>query len=169
MGEEFGTGRKNLPPTKLVLIILGVALVVVGIVAFVLRPQASATGSIDAMDSVEVVGQNSMMVAITLTLQGDTKTSYKMRSVSAELDTGKDTYEDEPASAVDFDRYFQGFPVLKSHAVGPLKIQNIEAGGQNKGTIIVTFPVTPDVFANRKSLKVKISAYGEPEPLVLVK
>ena len=42
-------------------------------------------------------------------------------------------------------------------------------GGQIKGTIIVSFPITPDAFASRKSLKVTIQPYDQPVPLVLVK
>jgi hypothetical protein len=167
MGEEFGTASKNLPPTKLVLIILGVVLVIVAIVAFMLRPKSSAAGSIDAVESVELAGQNSVLVAINISLQSGERASFKMRSITATLDTGTETHEDEPASAVDFDRYFQAFPALKQRALAPLKIQTIEPGGQKQGTIIVSFPVTAAGFASKKSLKVTVQAYGEPAPLVL--
>jgi len=167
MGEEFSTAEKNLPPTKLVLIILGVALVIIAIVAFAFRAKPSATGVADSVASVELAGQNSVMVAINVSLQAGEKTSFKMRSVSAQLDNGSEVLEDEPATAVDMDRYFQAFPALKQKSLGPLKIMTIEPGGQNLGTIIVSFPVNAAGFANRKSLKVKVVAYGEPEPLVL--
>src|SRR5215813_578153 len=88
MGEEFGTAEKNLPPTKLVLIILGVALVIVGILAFAFRAKPSATGVADSVQYVELTGQNSVLVAINVSLQGGEKTSFKMRSVTAQLDTG---------------------------------------------------------------------------------
>jgi len=168
MGEEFGTAEKNLPPTKLVLIVIGVAVVVLAILAFILRAKPSASGSIDAVESVELIGQNSVLVAINVSLQGGEKTSFKMRSITATLDTGTETHEDEPASAVDADRYFQAFPTLKQKALPTLKIQTIEPGVKNKGTIIVSFPVTAAGFASKKSLKVTLQAYGEPEPLVLV-
>ena len=92
-----------------------------------------------------------------------------MRSISAELETASGTHEDHPAPAMDFDRYLEAFPPLKTNALPRLEIQTIEVGGQRSGRIIVSFPVTAAEFFNRKSLKVKISAFGESVPLTMTK
>ena len=93
-----------------------------------------------------------------------------MLSRSRTIETGSDKYTDEAASGVDFERYFQAFLALKEHALAPLEPEAmIEPGGEAKGTIIVSFPVTADTFANRKSIKVTIRPYDQPVPLVLTK
>ncbi|HEY1263199.1 MAG TPA: hypothetical protein VGF06_06730 [Terriglobales bacterium] len=169
LGEEYGTAKKNLPPLKILLIVGGILLVVVGILAFVQRPQSPATGSIDEVEMADVPSQGAVIAAINVSLHNGGESSFKMRSVKAEVQTGNDTHCDEPASAVDFDRYLQAFPTLKAHALSPLKVETIAPGGDTKGTILVVFPVTTDAFGQRKSLKVTIEAYGEVKPLVLTK
>jgi len=170
IGEEFGTSKKNLPPVKVVLIVVGVIAVVAAIAAFLLRPKSSGTGSLDDVVGVEVPGQNSVMVAMNVTIANRSKGTLKIHDVKAELDTGGSQYTDEPAAAVDFARYFQALPDLKQHALQPFNIeQQIAPGEESKSTIIVSFPVTADAFKNRKSLTVSIYPYGDTVPLVLSK
>lgn len=169
LGDEFGTGRGNLPPAKIVAIALGIIFVVVGIYAFLNRPKSSASGSIDDLAVVEITGQDSVMVAVTVTIQSSPKTFYKMRSASVEVESSSGTHKDEPAPAVDFERYMAGFPTLKDHTTSPLQMVTIPAGGQLKGSLLVSFPVKLEEFNQRKSLKVTISGFGEPAPLVLTK
>ena len=47
IAEEFGTAKRNLPPAKIVGIVLAVAVVVVGIFAFLERAKPQGGGSID--------------------------------------------------------------------------------------------------------------------------
>lgn len=169
IGQEYGSGKENLPPAKLVGIILGVLVVTLGILAFVFRAKSPAVGTIDDIQMVEVPEQNSVMLAINVSFQNNGKTEYKMRSISAELETASGTYEDHPASAMDFDRYLDAFPQLKTNAIPRLEIQTVEPGGRRSGRVIVSFPVTAAEFANRKSLKVKVSAFGESVPLEMTK
>jgi hypothetical protein len=169
LGNEYGTGKENLPPAKIVGIVLAVIFVVVGIYAFIYRPKSLATGSIDDVVAVDIADQNSVMVAINVTVNNNSKYTFKMREISVETETADGTHTDEPATAVDFARYVQAFPPLQQHALDPLKLETIPIGGQSKGRVIVSFPVSADAFANRKSLKVTISAFGEPVPLVLTK
>jgi hypothetical protein len=170
MGQEFGTGRKNLSPVKIVLIGVGVVVVVALVVALLQHPQSSATGSIDDVASVEIPNQNSVMVAINVSIHNAAQKPYWIHTIKAELDTGTDHFTDEPAAAVDFARYLQAFPALKQHALEPLKSDAmLEPGTETKGTIIVSFPVLSDAFANRKTLKVTIRPYDQPVPLVLTK
>ena len=71
---------------------------------------------------------------------------------------------------MDMDRYYQALPELKRRAMDPLPAETIVApGGTVRGTIVVTFPVAPDAFANRKSLKVTVWPYRSTVPLILSK
>ena len=111
-----------------------------------------------------------VMVAINVSFQNNGVKSYWIHTIKADLDTTTGSFTDDAASPADFDRYFQAFPVLKQHALAPLEREaKINPGGRIAGTVIVTFPVTPDAFANRKSLKVTIQPYDQPVPLVLTK
>lgn len=170
IGEEFGTAKKNLPPLRIILIGVGVILVAWGIAAFLQRPRTSALGSIDEVASVEVPGQNSVMAAINVSFQNNGTKPFWIQTIKAEIQTANGAFSDEAASAVDLDRYYQAFPALKQYARAPLQREaKIEPGGQISGTLVVTFPVTPEVFANRKQLSVIIQPYDQPVPLVLIK
>jgi hypothetical protein len=170
IGEEFGTAKKNLPPARIVLIGVGIVLVVGAILAFFQRPQPSATGSIDQMVSVEIPNQGSVMAAINVSFRNNGVKPFWIHTIKAELDTANGTFSDDAASPVDFDRYYQAFPALKQYAIQPLEREaKIEPGAQIQGTIVVSFPVTPEAFAGRKVLKVIVQPYDQPAPLVLTK
>jgi len=170
IGEEFGTAKKNLPPVKILLIGAALIVVVAGIVQFAQRPSSAATGSLSDIVSVEVPDQNFVMVAINVTVENRGDKPYWIHTLKADLETAGGHFSDQAASAVDFDRYFQAFPVLKENALPALQPEaRIPAGGRLAGTMIVSFPVTADAFAQRKSLKVSIQPYDQPVPLVLSK
>ena|ERR1700688_1831799 len=170
IGEEFGTAKKNLPPVKIVLIGVAVIAVIALIASLSQRPHSATAGSIDDVVSVEIPDQNSIMVAINVSFQNNGAKPYWIHTIKADLDTTTGSFTDDAASPSDFDRYFQAFPTLKQHALSPLEREaRINPGGRTAGTIIVVFPVTPDAFANRKSLKVTIQPYDQPVPLVLTK
>jgi hypothetical protein len=170
IGEEFGNAKKNLPPLKIVLIGVAVIAVIAIIAGLVQRPHSATTGSIDDVVSVEIPDQNMVMVAINVAFQNNGVKPYWIHTIKADLDTGSASFTDDAASPADFDRYFQAFPTLKQHALDPLQREaKINPGGHAQGTIIVAFPVTPDAFAKRKSLKVTIQPYDQPVPLVLTK
>jgi hypothetical protein len=170
IGEEFGTAKKNLPPAKIVLIGLGCLLVITAVVAVLQRPKTPAVGSIDQMVSVEIPDQGSVMVAINVAFQNNGTKPFWIHTIKADLETASGSFTDVAASPADFDRYYQAFPALKQYAIQPLQVETrINPGGQIKGTLIVSFPVTPEAFANRKSLKVSIQPYDQPVPLVLTK
>lgn len=170
IGEEFGTAKKNLPPAKILLI--GAALILVGwgIAALVQRPKTSASGSIDQVVSAEVPNQNLVIVAINVAVQNHGSKPFWIHAMKADLETANGNFSADAVSGVDFDRYFQAFPILKEHALPPLQPDSkILSGGQMSGTMVVGFPVTADTFAGRKSLKVTIQPYDQPVPLVLTK
>jgi hypothetical protein len=170
IGEEFGTAKKNLPPVKVVGI--GVALILVVVVIWmVVQPhRSSATGSIGDVIAVEVPDQHMVLVAINVAFHNHGEKSFWIHNMDAELDLGTEKFKDDAASASDFDRYFQAFPALKTHALPGLKIEDKTLpGGDAQGTIVVSFPVTLDTFNAHKALKVHIQAYDQPVPLEMVK
>ena len=110
------------------------------------------------------------MVAINVTVHNSGEKSLWIHDIKAKIATDGGEFTDEAASAIDFDRYFQAFPVLKTHALAAIPPETkIAPGGQAQGTVVVSFPVTQDVFDKRKSLSVVIQPYDQPLPLVLTK
>ena len=171
IGDEFGTARRNLPPAGIVLICIAAVAVIVGIFAFKQRAKPQGAGSIDFVTAVEVPDQNLILSAVTITLHNPGERPLWIRTLKARLTTadGK-TFDDEAASGVDLDRYAQSFPVLKENAQPPLFPETkIMGGREQKGTIVVSFPVTKQVFDERKSLTVTIQPYDQPLPVVLTK
>jgi len=170
IGEEFGTAKKNLPPARIVLIGVGIVLVVGAILAILQRPQSSATGSIDQMVSVEIPNQGSVMAAINVSFRNNGPKPFWIHTIRAELETANGSFTDDAGSPADFNRYYQAFPALQQYAIRPLEREaKIEPGAQTQGTVIVSFPVTPEAFAGRKALKVIIQPYDQPAPLILTK
>ena len=170
IAEEFGTAKRNLPPAKIVAIVLGAAAILLGIYAFIARAKPQGGGSVDNITAVEIPDQNMVMVAINVTVHNSGEKSLWIHDIKGKIVTDSGERSDEAASGVDFDRYFQAFPALKEHALAPLPPETkIPPGGQAQGTIVVTFPVTQEEFDKRKSLSVVIQPYDQPLPLVLTK
>jgi hypothetical protein len=169
IGDEFGTAKRTLPPAGIVLICIAAVAVILGIFAFTERPKPQGAGSIDFVSAAEVPGQNMILTAITLTLRDTAVKPLWVKSLKAQLTTadGK-TFDDEAASAVDLDRYFQAFPALKESTEPPLSPETkLPAGGERRGTIIVSFKVGREAFDQRKSLTVTIQPYDQVLPVVL--
>jgi hypothetical protein len=148
-------------------VIVGIVLVViailVGLLAYTLRPTPKAVGAIDEAYAVALPGDN-VLSTIKVTFRNIGGKPLWIRNLKAQLATadGKQ-YKDEAANAVDFDRYFLGFPDLRDHSLQPLKVETrLEPGEQTRGSVIVSFPVTLDTFNRRKSLAVIIEPYDQP-------
>ncbi len=169
IGDEFGTAKRNLPPAGIVLICIAAVAVVVGIFAFTEWPKPQGAGSIDFVSAAEVPGQNMILVAITLTLHNTANKPLWIHTLKAQLTTADDkAFDDDAASAVDFDRYYQAFPALKESSEPPLSPETkLLAGAAQRGTIIVGFKVTRDAFDRRKSLIVTIQPYDQVLPVIL--
>jgi hypothetical protein len=104
-----------------------------------------------------------------LTLRNITDKPLWIHTVKAQLATADGrNYEDEAVSLVDLDRYFQAFPALKENVEPPLVPETkMLPGTAQRGTIIVSFKVSKEIFDQRKSLSVKIQPYDQPLPVVL--
>ena len=171
IGDEFGTARRNLPPAKIVLICIGAVILILGIAAILQRPKPLGAGSIDFISATEVPDQNILLAAVTLTLHNNGGKPLWIRNLKAQLTTKDDKkLDDDAASGVELDRYGQAFPVLKQNALAPLLPETkIMPQVEQKGSIVVSFPVTKQDFDERKSLAVIIQFYDQPVPVVLTK
>jgi hypothetical protein len=170
IGEEFSTASKKLPPTKIILAGLGLVLAIMLTVAYLHRPRSQATGAIENIAAVEIPGQNSVMAAITISIHNNGEEVYMIRTLKPSLETSSETFTDEPASVVDFERYFAAFPALKQGSADPLVTDvKIQPASALKGTIVVSFPVDLKTFNSRKALKLVVQPYDQPVPLTLTK
>ncbi len=170
IGEEYGTAKKNLPPAKIVLIAIGAVLVVVLIASFLKRATPQASGSLDNVAAIEIPGQGSTMVALTFTLHNTSEKILYVHTLEGKLQSPSGDSTADAVSAVDFDRYFQAFPALKNGAQPALPPETkIQPGESTTRTIIVAFPVTLDVFNQRKSVSVVIWPYDQTVPVVMTK
>ena len=169
IGEEFGTAKRNLPPIRIVVICIAAVAVIIGIFAFKERPKPQGAGAIDFVTAADVPGQNMILAAITVTLRNTADKPLWIHTLKAQLTTAADqTFDDEAASAVDLDRYYQAFPALKESSEPPLSPETkLLAGTERRGTIIVGFKVTKPAFDQRKSLTVAIQPYDQVIPVVL--
>lgn len=170
IGEEFGTARKNLPPLKIVLIPVAILAVIAGIVAFVQKPRQKAIGAIESITSAEVPNQDLLMVGLEISIDNQGAKPFLPREVKADIETEKGNFNDQAASAVDVPRYVQAFPALAGAGTPPLQLENpVQPGAKTKGMVIVTFPISADDFAKRKSLRVTITDPNQQVPLILTK
>jgi hypothetical protein len=169
IGEEYGTARKSLPPAGIVAICVAIVVAIAAGYALTHRAHTSSGGSIDDVVSMPMPGQDMVMVAINISLQNNSEKPTWIHTIQAGLDTGSNKLTDDAAPAVDVQRYFQAFPELKQHALDLLTTETrINPGSKLTGTIVVSFPVTAEAFASRKSLTVTVEPYNEL-PLVLKK
>lgn len=170
IGEEYGTAKKNLPPAKIVLIAIGAVLVVVLIASFLKRAKPQASGSLDNVAAVEIPGQSSTMVALTFTLRNTSDKILYVHNIQSSIKAPGGDSTADAVSAVDFDRYFRAFPVLKTgaHAALPPETK-IQPGETVTRTIIVVFPVTLDAFNQRQSVSVAVWPYDQTVPVTLTK
>jgi hypothetical protein len=168
--QDMATPERKLPPAKILLITLAVLAVVVAIWGFLGRAKPQGAGAIDNIAAVEIPNQGAMLVALTVTLHNSGEKPLWIHSIQGKLKTSSDEYSDDAASAVDFDRYFQAFPALKVNAQPTLMPETkILPGNEARGTVIVSFPVTQDVFDKRQWISVVIQPYDQPLPVTLTK
>jgi hypothetical protein len=170
IGDEFGTAKRNLPPTKILLITTAAVLIILGIVSFFERAKPQGSGSLDNVAAVDLPGQNSVLVALTFTLRNTGQKSIWVHNIAAKLVAASGESSGDAVSAVDFDRYYQAFPALKENALTALSPEDkLQPGEVIKRTVMVSFPVTLDAFNQRKSVSVVVQPYDQPVPITLTR
>jgi hypothetical protein len=168
--QDMAAPERKLPPLKILLYTLAGLAVVLGVYGFIGRAKPQGAGSVDNIAAVEVPGQNSMLVALTVTLHNSGEKPLWIHTIQGKLKMPSDEYSDDAASAVDFDRYFHAFPDLKQGSQAALMPETkILPGYDAHGTVIVSFPVTKDVFDKRQSVSVVVQPYDQPLPVTLTK
>ncbi len=164
--EEFDSPKRTLPPAAPVAIALAVVAIVIGTIAYLERAKPVAQGGIDAAYFSQPANMSSPMILMEVTLRnvGD-KTLY-IKSIKADVKTDQGAQSDEASSASDYDRYLTGYPDLAGHG-RPLAVEmKIQPGAEQKGTVLVSFPITQQQFDARKDLSVTIEPYDQ-SPIVL--
>jgi hypothetical protein len=93
-----------------------------------------------------------------------------VHSIRARLATSAGDQISDAVSAVDFDRYYQAFPALKTNTQPALSPEDkLQPSQEIKRTVLVSFPVSLDAFNQRKSISLIIQPYDQPVPVVLTK
>jgi hypothetical protein len=170
IGDEFGTAKRNLPPTKVLLLTMAGILIIVGVASFLQRAKPQGSGSLDSVTAVEIPNQGAALVALTFTLRNSGKKPLWVHGIQGALVTSSGEQSSDAVSAVDFDRYYQAFPALKAKAQQPLVPEDkLQSGEEITRTVIVSFPVTLEGFNQRRSVSVVIQPYDQPLPVVLTK
>jgi hypothetical protein len=160
--EEFDSAKRTLPPVAPVAIALVVVAIVVGVIAFVFRAKPVAQGGIDAVYVSQPANMTNSMVLLQVTLRnvGD-KTLY-IKTITANLKTDQGDLSDDAAAPSDYDRYFMAYPDLKEHSTAPLRVEmKIAPGAEQRGTVLVSFPVTKQQFDAHQDLNVTIEPYDQ--------
>jgi hypothetical protein len=170
IGDEFGTAKRNLPPVKVLLLTMAGVLIVAGVASFFQRAKPQGAGSLDNIVAVEIPGQNAVLVALTFTLHNSGEKPLWVHGIQGKLVTAGGELNSDAVSAVDFDRYYQGFPALKAGALSALSPEDkLQPGQELKRTVMVSFPVMLDAFNQRRSVSVVIQPYDQPVPVTLTK
>ena len=165
--EEFDSAKRSLPAVVPLAIALVVVIVFLLGIGYVFRAKPVAQGQIDSVYFSQNKDQNAVMIAIQVTLRAVGEKPLYIKSIKAELTTQDNSYSDDAAAASDFDRYSQAFPDLREHTTKPLRVETkIPPGGEERGTVLVSFPVDKAQFDARKSLTVTIQPYDQ-KPVVL--
>ncbi len=159
--NEFGTARRNLPPAAPVAIALVIVGIVVALIAYTQRAKPAAQGKVDGAWFSQPADMESPMILIAVSLRNVSDKVLYIKSIKATIETDKGDQSDDAASASDYDRYLQAYPDLRGHGT-PLQVETkIPPGGEQQGTVMVTFPVTQPLFDSRKDLTVTIEPYDQ--------
>jgi Domain of unknown function (DUF4352) len=160
--EEFDSPKRSLPPAVPVAIALVVVAIVIGVIAFVERSKPVAQGGIDAGYASQPANMTNTMVLLQVTVRNVGDKALYIKSISANLKTDQGDQSDDAASPSDYDRYFSAYPELRQHATQPLTVETkIMPGAEQKGTVLVAFPVTEQQFSTRKDLSVTLVPYDQ--------
>jgi hypothetical protein len=166
--EEFDSARRTLPPVAPLAVALLVVVVFIAGVAYIFRSKPVAQGQVDQAFAMQQPDAPNSMVLMQVTLRniGDKTLYVKEITANITTDVGESS-PDDAASAVDYERYLQAFPDLRAYATEPLKVETkIAPGGEAKGSVMVSFPITKEQFYARKGLNVTIYPYDQ-KPIVL--
>ena len=160
IGEEMDRARWTLPPVGIIAIGLLIVLVVGAALGWFNRYQPAASGRLNDIFAVELADHASVLATVQVTVRNDTDKTISINNLKGQLKANGQTYDDVPASAIDYERYFQAFPDLRQHAGEALRPETkIEPGHEVKGTLVFGFQVTKQQFDQRQSLDITVEPY----------
>jgi hypothetical protein len=159
--DEIDSTKWRMPPWTPIGIVLLAILVGMAIFSYVTRPKPKATGTIDEVYAVALPDNN-----VLVTMKGNIRNvggkALWIRNLKVKLVSAKGESEDDAANAVDFPRYFAGFPDIQQHTATPIKSEDkIDPGAEEHGSIMAAFPVSMEDFNARKSISVIIEPYDQ--------
>jgi hypothetical protein len=110
--------------------------------------------------AVNVPGQDLALATVQLSLTNISKKPLILKNVKITIRTSKGEFSDDFGAVADFERYFQAFPELRQHSIaGLMRDSRIAPGGQISGSVMVSFPVTKELFDNRQGMTATVSYY----------
>jgi hypothetical protein len=162
MTEEFDSFKHTLPSAGPVIIAMVLVAIVIGAAAYFLRQTPVASGSIDQAFAVNVPGQDLVLATVRLSLTNVSKKPLFLKNVNISIRTGLGDFKDDFGSVSDFERYFQAFPELRQYSIAGLaRDTRIAPGGQLSGSVVVSFPVSKELFDTRQGMTATVSFYDQ--------
>ena len=164
--DEFGTAKRNLPPAAPVAIALVIVAIVVAVIAYTQRAKPVAQGSIDGAWFSQPANTPTPLVLIAITFRNVGEKPLYIKSLKATVKTDQGEQSDDAAPASDYERYLAAYPDLNGHGTAIQAETKIPPGGEQKGALIVSFPLSEQQFDSRKDLTVTIEPYDQ-RPIIL--
>lgn len=159
--DEFGTAKRNLPPLAPVAIAIGIVAIVVAIIAYTQRAKPTAQGNINGVWFSQPANMTSPMILVEVTLRNIGEKTLYIKEIKATVKTDQGDQSDEAASASDYGRYLMAYPALYGHS-RPLQVEmKIPPGAEQKGSVMISPPITQQQFDARKDLTVTIEPYDQ--------
>lgn len=163
MTEEMDGARWTLPSLVPLLIAAAAVALLAGGYYWLGKAKPVSSGAIQEVAAAEQPDKASVLVLVRLAVENKGEKPFWVRAMRVHLETSQGKWDDEAASAVDHDRYFQAFPELAAHRAPALQVEaKIPPGAKQEGIVIVSFPVTKQAFDQRQSLTVTVDAYDQP-------
>lgn len=163
MTEEMDSARWTLPPIVPLLIAAAAVALIAGGYYWLGKAKPVSSGAIREVVAAEQPDKASVLVLVRLVVENKGEKPFWVRAAHVSLKTSQGEWNDDAASAVDHDRYFQAFPELAPHRAPALQVETkIPPGSNQEGIVIVSFPVTKQAFDQRQSLSVTVDAYDQP-------
>jgi hypothetical protein len=160
--EEMDSFKHTMPDAAPVIISIVFVAIVLGIVAYIFRPQPVANGTIDEAYAAAVPNRNTVLSTIQLTVKNVSKKPITIRNINITVRTDQSEFSDDSAAVTDFSRYFAAFPDLQQHSIeGLAREMKIPPGQQLSGSVIVSLPISKEQFDNRRGLTATVSFYDQ--------
>ena len=162
MTEEMDSARWTLPSLVPLLIAAAAVALIAGGYYWLGKAKPVSAGAIREVVAAEQPDKASVLVLVRVLVENKGEKPFWVRAARVHLETSQGKWDDEAASAVDYDRYFQAFPELAAHRAPALQVETkIPPGAHQEGLVIVSFPVTRQAFDQRQSLTVTVDAYDQ--------